>query len=305
MGVILHREPKLENPVLIASWPGIANIGVAAVETLIQELRAEAFGEIEPWDFFYPSKIVVSHGELVDMEFPTSKFYFKKMSGNDLIFFLGEEQPNEGRMAYAQGTKALQLANFVLDIAVKFGCQKVYTSGAAVSFIHHTMKPRVWATPNAERLIREVGKYDNTVLMSDVQGRGGQGTISGLNGLLLGVARKRGLDAICLMGEIPMYLQGLAPIYPKASASVLEVLTSILGITIEMDNIAEIAEHGEREIERLYTRFPPEIREHLDRLKDIFSEQPAQSGPITEEDKRKILDDIDKFFETGHKEGQE
>jgi proteasome assembly chaperone (PAC2) family protein len=59
MGVILHKEPEAENPVLIACWPGIGNIGVIDVDTLRGILGAEEFGEIEPWDFFYPNKILI------------------------------------------------------------------------------------------------------------------------------------------------------------------------------------------------------------------------------------------------------
>jgi len=51
MGIRLYDKPKLENPVLIAGWPGIGNIGITAVDTLREMVRAEEFGEIEPWDF--------------------------------------------------------------------------------------------------------------------------------------------------------------------------------------------------------------------------------------------------------------
>jgi proteasome assembly chaperone (PAC2) family protein len=120
------------------------------------------------------------------------------------------------------------MANLVIDVAEKFGCRRVYTSGAAVAPIHHTMKPKVWAVPNSKSLIREIRGYSNTVLMSDIEERGGQGNITGLNGLLLGVAKKRGFEAICVMGEIPIYLQGFPFPYPKASKSVLEVLNTYL-----------------------------------------------------------------------------
>jgi proteasome assembly chaperone (PAC2) family protein len=46
MGVRLCQEPHLENPILIASWPGIGNIGIIPVDTLREMLGAEEFGEI-------------------------------------------------------------------------------------------------------------------------------------------------------------------------------------------------------------------------------------------------------------------
>ena len=302
MGIRLYKKPELENPVLIASWPGIGNIGIIAVDTLRGMVRAEEFGEIESWDFFYPKKVSIRNGELKDLEFPSNKFYFVKTEKKDLIFFIGEEQPTEGGKVYAEGTKAYQMANLVLDVALKFGCRRVYTSGAAVAPIHHTARPKVWAVPNSEDLIDEIKSYENTVLMSDIEGRGGQGAITGLNGLLLGVAKKRGLEAICVMGEIPVYLQGFPLAYPKASKSVLEVLTVTLGIKIDMQGITALVERSESEIERLYERFPPEIREELDKLIYVTYAESTESGPITDEDKKRILEDIDKFFKKESKE---
>jgi len=69
MGIRLDRMPEVENPVLIAGWPGIGNIGIIAVDTLRGMMRAEEFGEIEPWDFFYPKRVIIRNGELMDLEF--------------------------------------------------------------------------------------------------------------------------------------------------------------------------------------------------------------------------------------------
>jgi proteasome assembly chaperone (PAC2) family protein len=296
MGIRLYQEPRVANPVMVAGWPGIGNIGIIAVDTLRGMLMAEEFGEIESWEFFYPKKVSIRNGELVDLEFPSNKFYLGKAAKRDVIFFIGEEQPTGGRGPYAEGEKAYQMANLVLDVALKFGCHRVYTSGAAVAPVHHTMKPKVWAVPNSEDLIDEVKRYDNTILMSDIEGRGGQGTITGLNGLLLGVARKRGLEAICVMGEIPIYLQGFPLPYPKASKSVLEVLSASLGIGVEMEAIDDLVARSEREIEILYQSLPSDVREQLDKLRYAAYAKPIEPEPITEEDKKRILEDIDKFF---------
>ena len=296
MGIVLHKEPVLDNPVLIACWPGIGNIGIIAIDTLREAVGAEEFGEIEPWDFFYPRKMFIRNGELKDIEFPSNKFYFKTTARKNLIFFIGEEQPATGGKTYAEGIKAFQMANLVLDVAVKFGCQRIYTSGAAVAPIHHSMKPKVWAVPNSEELLSEVKNYENTILMSDVEGRGGQGNITGLNGLLLGVAQKRGLEAICIMGEIPVYLQGFPFPYPKASKSVLEVLSTALEIDFDMKEINELAERSEAELERLYERLHPDMKEQIDKLKYVHYARSTEPGPITEEDKKTILEDMDRFF---------
>lgn len=291
---------------MLVCWPGIGNIGIIAIDTLRGMLRAQEFGEIEPWDFFYPRKVLIQDGLLKNLEFPSNKFYFQRIKNRDLIFFIGEEQPADGMTKYAIGEKAYQMASLVLDVAERFGCQRVYTSGAAVAPIHHTMKPRVWAVPNREDLIEEVRMYENTILMSEIEERGGEGSITGLNGLLLGVAKKRGLEAICLMGEIPYYLQGSPWPYPKASKSVLEVLTNNIGIEIDLSQLDELAKIIEENVEKLLEEvyraetIPPQVRDELrDRIEKLKYVRPIEPGPITEEEQKRIIEQIDEFFKRG------
>ena len=302
MAVKFYKEPELKSPIMFCGWPGIGNIGVNAIGTLRAMLRAQELGEIEPWDFFDPRKVVIEKGLLKDLEFPGSKFYFQRIKNHDLIFFIGQEQPAEGAVRYAQGQKAYQMANLVLDVAEKFGCRRVYTSGAAVTQIHHTVKPKVWAVSNNRNLIDEVRKYENTILMSELEGAGSHGTITGLNGLLLGVAKKRGLEAVCLMGEIPYYLQGAPWPYPKASKSVLEVLTEILNVKVDLSQLDELAKRVEENIEEflegLYKTdvIPPEVRDEIEKLRYA---KPPEPGPITEEEQKKIMEHIDELFKEG------
>lgn len=296
MGVRYIKEPDLIDPVMLACWPGIGNVGLIAIDAMRRSLQAEMFAYIEPWDYFYPKRALIRNGELVELSFPASEFHFRRTDKRDLIFFIGEEQPAEGGRAYAAGSKAYAMANVVLDVAQRFGCKRIYTSGAAVTPMHHTARSRVWAVPNSESLLPELRGYENTVLMSGVEGREGQGTITGLNGLLLGVAKHRGIEAVCLMGEIPVYLQGFPFPYPKGSQSVLEVLVAALGIWVNLESINNLAMESEQELSVLYEKLPPEIREQLDRLKQVTVDLPGGSGTITEEDKRKILEDIDRLF---------
>lgn len=297
MGVRLYREPELRNPDLIAGWPGIGNIGLMAVHTLARLLEAEEFGEIEPWDFFYPGKVSIKDGLLIDMEFPSNKFSFWKGRVRDVMFFIGEQQPSYGGGMYASGKRAYQIANLVLDVGVKFGCQRVYTSGACVSSVHHQMKPRVVSVVSSERLKREVASYPNTILMSQTEGREGnahgQGVVTGLNGLLLGLAKKRGLEAICLMGEIPEWLAGVSIPYPRASRSVLEVFADILETRIDFDVLDHMIRQTDRIVQQVYEHFPPAIRERYDQRKSITQEKP---GPITDEEAQWIADHIEELF---------
>ena len=302
MGINLFKQPELEKPELICGWPGIGNIGLIAIDTLKGVLMAEEFGEVEPWDFFYPEKVSIRDGLLRDLEFPTNKFYYQRLKNRDLIFFIGEKQPSEGERMYATGEKAYQIANLVLDVAEKFGCHRVYTSGASVSPVHHTMKPRVVSVLSSDKLAEEVIRYPNTILVSEMGGRGSEGVITGLNGLLLAVAKNRGLESICLMGEIPDWLSGSPFPYPKASKSVLEVFADILGVRIDLTVLEEMTDQIEGIVEKIYEGFPSEIRERYDQRKFVAQAKP---GGITEQDARWIKEHINGFFKKGGEQGGE
>jgi proteasome assembly chaperone (PAC2) family protein len=292
LGIVFYSEPELHQPDMIVGWPGIGNIGVLTVDNLRQQVEAEELGEIEPWDYFYPNKVIIRAGVLHDLEFPTSKFYYKKLADRDLLLFIGEEQPSgRGRM-YAEGGKAYEMANRVLDVAEKFGCRRIYTSGAAVALTHHSLRSRVWSVATERRLLSEMKSYTNAFLMSEVEGRQNIGNITGLNGLLIGVAKKRGFEGVCLMGEIPDYLSRVPFPYPKASQSVLAVLAAILGISVDMTAFDDMIAQMEDLIANVLRQFPREIRERVEQRK-----QEAQPEVITEEDEEWIKEHIDDFFQ--------
>ncbi len=291
MGIIYHSEPELHRPDMIVGWPGIGNIGVITVNALREQIEAEELGEIEPWDFFYPNKVIIRAGVLQDVEFPSSKFYYKKLADRDILLFVGEEQPSGRNRVYAEGGKAYEMANLVLDVAEKFNCRRIYTSGAAVALTHHSLKSRVWAVATERKLLAEMKGYANTLLMSEVEGRDNLGNITGLNGLLVGVAKKRGFEGVCLMGEIPDYLSRVPFPYPKASQSVLEVLAAILGVSVDISALDEMAVQMQGVIANVFQQFPNEVRDRIEQRK-----QAAQPGPITEDDEKWIKDHIDDFF---------
>lgn len=292
----LYSEPELNNPYLIAAWPGIGNIGLTSIGYLRHKIEAELFAEIEPQHFSPPNSVSIENGILQKMEFPNSRFYYKK-GARDLIIFLGEMQPSGEEEIY-------HLANLVLDVAQRFAVSRVYTAGAAVAAIHHTAKSRVWGIPNQQSLIAEMRSWD-VVFMSGIEGRDGQGTITGLNGMLLGVATKRNLEGICLLGEIPVYLSNFPMRYPKASLPILRVLTRSLEVNIDLSEIEYAAEHVEKEIERIYAALPSEVKEQVDRFKSTATIRDTPTESITEEDKESIMKDIEDFFGGGKEGGKD
>jgi hypothetical protein len=281
MAIRLYKEPKPKNPFMVAAWPGMGGVAVVAARYLAEKLGAEEFGTIEPEEFFDLSGVLIEDNVVRDIEFPESKFYFWDSGGeSDWIIFVGDAQPL---------MNSYRLANIVLDIAQRFKVKRLYTFAAAPTHIYHAKRPRVLAVATRPELITEFEGYDVTVLK--------EGSISGLNGLLLGAAKKRNIDGICLLGEIPVYTTQLAN--PRSSKAVLEVLSQMSGLEIDMAEIdrwaSETDEEIEGKIDSLKQSFGEEARgliEYFERLAEQTNAEEIPPEYKTEE----LLKEIERFL---------
>src|SRR5512137_2868619 len=119
MAVKLYRQPELQRPIMLCAWSGIANVGLVAVNTMRRFMRAEEFGQIEPYGYFDPAHVVIANGLIEDLRFPATRFFSRHRQDRDLVFLIGERQPEDTEMAY-------EMAEEVLDVAQKLGCRRVY-----------------------------------------------------------------------------------------------------------------------------------------------------------------------------------
>jgi proteasome assembly chaperone (PAC2) family protein len=222
--VRLYIRPRLKSPVMLASWPGIGNVSIIAATYLLHKLDFKDLGEIEPSAFFDAIGVVARDNVVEEPQFPQSQFYYwkNKAGSSDIILFIGEDQPI---------TKGYELANCVLDVAERFKVKRVYTCAAALSRMHHTEQSRVWGVVTDPLMSPELDKYD-LIQKGNLQ-------ISGLNGLLLGVAKERGIEGVCLLGEVPMYATRIQN--PVAAVAVLGALTRMLEIEIDITELADVA----------------------------------------------------------------
>jgi len=209
---------------MLAAWPGIGNVAIIVATYLERKLGFRELGEVEAFHFFDPIGVLVRDDVVEAPQFPQSQFYYWKNrgEGSDIILLIGESPPT---------SKGYELANCVLDVGMRFQVKRVYTCAAALTRIHHTEQPRVWGVGTSREVSEDLKRFDL------VQRRNLQ--ISGLNGLLLGVAKERDIDGICLLGEVPMYATRIQN--PMAALAVLKVLTKMLGIEIDMDELAQLA----------------------------------------------------------------
>jgi uncharacterized protein (TIGR00162 family) len=254
-----YARPKLHSPIMIAAWPGIGNVSTLVANYLEKKLDFKRLGEIEAAYFFDPIGVAVRNNVVEAPQFPQSKFYYYKNTGgeNDIILFIGDDQP---------ASKAYELANCVVDVALNFQVRQIFTFAAALTRIHHSEQPKVWGVATGQHLTDELKKYD-LVQRGNLQ-------IAGLNGLLLGVAKERGADAICLLGEVPTYATRIQN--PMAALAILNVFAKILKLEIDTLELAKLADETKEKMKQL-------AAEAMDEYIDLFTEPIWESGEEAEE----------------------
>ncbi len=232
--VKLYARPKLNSPNMVAAWPGIGNVSMLVATYLERKLDFKRLGIIEASYFFDPIGIVVRNNVVEAPQFPQSAFYYwkNKDRGSDIILFIGEDQP---------AAKGYELANCVLDVGLKFGAKRIYTCAAALTRIHHTEQPDVWGVASSQQLTGALKEYDLV--------QRGNLHIAGLNGLLLGVAKERDIEGICLLGEVPMYATRIQN--PMAALAILGVLTKMLDIEIDTFELTQLASETKERMKQL------------------------------------------------------
>ena len=103
--------------------------------------------------------------------------------------------------------------------------------------------------------------------------------IAGLNGLLLGVARERGMEGICLLGEVPSYTTRIPN--PKAALAVMKVLLKVLDMEIDLADLAKIAEESDQQMKRLAAQA---MGEYIDRYTRPIWPPPEDEEEFEEEE---------------------
>ena len=232
--VKIRARPKLNSPNMVAAWPGIANVSTIAVSYLRKRLDFKDLGEINASYFFDPIGVTVRDNVVEEPQFPQSRFYYwkNKPGKRDLILFIGDDQPT---------VKAYELAHCVLDMAERFKVDRVYTCAAAITRMHHTEMPNAWGVATTKQLTAELKRYD-LLQRGNLQ-------IAGLNGLLLGVAKERAIDAMCILGEVPSQAARLQN--PMAALAILRVITKMLDIKIDLLELEQISRQAKDRLKQM------------------------------------------------------
>ncbi len=198
-------------PLLIAGFPGIANVGRVSAEFLIQELKARTFMEV------YSSHLpewVIREGEGVSAL--KIRLCRARAKGKNLILATSDAQALSPFGQY-------KLSDQLLDAVKGYGVNTVITMAAYV-LPPQERKKGVFAAATDPKAFREFWEKGAVALDG--------GMIVGMNGLLVGLAALRGWRGICLMGATHGGMLDL-----EASSHILRLLSEVYGLGLKVENL--------------------------------------------------------------------
>lgn len=258
--------PKLKDPVFIAAWPGMGEVAYRSALFLREVLDFKMFAKLEAQDFFKPAAILVEKGIIELPNLPAGFFYYlKRKEGQDIILFLGEAQPP---LEYGE-----TLCEAIIDFVKKYKAKFMFCFAAKPRPIDHKSNSGVWIAATHKEALKKLERFSLKTV--------DEGQVSGLNGIVLGIAKNKGLKGACLLGEIPFYAVQIEN--PKAVMEILKILSEYLGITLNLSPLVERAKFIEEEIEKLISYLKGE---------EPFTGGGASPMPLSEDDIEKIKNDL-------------
>jgi len=173
-------NPVLENPIFVQGLPGFGNVGKIAAYLLIKFCSAKPFAELYSPSF--PDYLSVNSKGICRL--PRYEFYAAPMEKNDFVIMTGDTQPS-----FDDVVAHYELCSEILDFVEKYDCNLIITiGGVPIS----EDKAQVYVAATSPRLAAEFMEK-GAVIYS-------KGRIMGATGLMLGLAKERGLEGLCLLG---------------------------------------------------------------------------------------------------------
>ena len=225
------KRIELTNPILLEGFPGLGMVGNIATQYLARQLKAQKLATL--YSPYFPYHVLVN--KKGGARLLRGEFYFWKneIGENDLIFLTGDSQAQtiEGQF---------EVANSILDYAEKKKVKTVITIGGYRNEVEDS--PKVVAVSTNPAL------FEMALKAKAISSEAGT-PIVGTAGLLIGLAKFRNMDALCLLGETRGYLPD-----PKTAKSIIETLQGIIDIEVDLAGL-------DKEIER--------SKEILDRMREV------------------------------------
>ena len=270
--VLQDITDEFRSPILLAGWPGIGNVGVGAIDYLRRKLDAVPFVEVDLNEYFTAEAVMVEEGIAKFPDMPSHVFYYVRQP--ELIIFESEAQIG--------GNVGVSLMNQILDLAREWKVETIYTAASWTMAMSHRESVQILGVANRESLRDSLVPFGVETLK--------QGVISGLNGLLLGFAGLREIEAACLLATLPEYAMTMPN--PKASREIVRVLERLLEVQIDMEEIDQAVE----QMDETMADIEQQIRATFTNLKNEEGEEEGLEEVDEEKVPQYVMERIERLF---------
>jgi len=226
ISVEISSLPKLNNPKLICGLPGSGYVGKLAIDYVIDKLQAKQFGNI--YSSSFPPQVSIQPDGTVDLV--KNSLYYCHTGDQDLVLLTGDAQPVSAQGEYT-------LAEEIIELCKKMNVTEIYTLAAYITG-KFSKVPKVFGTGTTSKIVNDFSKFGISKM--------DKGNITGMNGVIIGIAKRSSISGICLLGETSGYV-----IDAKASQVILESLCKILDIKFDMSELEKRAKDTEEIIKAL------------------------------------------------------
>jgi uncharacterized protein (TIGR00162 family) len=250
--VVVTKKVPVKDSILVCGFPGIAYIGKLSLDHLIQELNSELVGEV--YSPFFPPYVLIKKDGIVELL--KNELYFVEGSEKNIFLLTGNTQAASPEGQY-------KITEAILDHVSTLGVTQVFSLAAFLTN-KSFKKPKVHGTTTDLTFMKELTKH-GIVPMKD-------GVISGMNGLIFGLAKTKNMIGACLLGETHGYQtpSGEYLLDAKAAKTVLEVLAKLLNLKVNMKPL----EKQTKQLDELISKITDVER----RMKDELKEQAKQNS---------------------------
>lgn len=265
---------QLTKPWLVAVWPGMGHVAINAGYYLLAKLEMIFVAEFSPRELFEMEHVEVKEGLIQMGHLPRSRFFVWRdpLRVRDIVIFIGEAQPAVGKQAFCHK---------LVEFARTLGVERVFTFAAMATDMHPKRSPRVFGAATDQEGLDEIKRLELEVIED--------GHISGLNGVLLGVAAEQGLRGTCLLGECP-HIFAQWP-FPRAALAVLRAFTAMVNITVDFTELTEQADAVEEKLGEIMSQIQAAIERRTEEEEDeeSFLPPPEPEEPkLSKEDEARI-----------------
>ncbi len=217
MEIRFLKKPEMANPRMIVGLPGMGMVARTTINYFMEFLKPELFADI-PMPYLSPSMAFFEKGLVVPFDREISPFRLYYSQKENIILFSGDIQ-------FGYITKDNELAEKIVEAAELCGVDIIYTV-IATHVQRYVEEPEVFGVATSTELLRFLeGKG---VKIAD-----GSLKISGINGLVIEYALRKGIKGIALLSEtaFPEALD------IKACHAGIKKVSQLLGVDIDLSRI--------------------------------------------------------------------